>query len=253
MSARRPLVAGNWKMHKTVSQARVLARELRDALDGESDGVEIVICPPFVALAAVADALDGTTIALGAQNVNANAEGAYTGEISPLMLREVGATHVIIGHSERRSHDNETDASVNRKVKSALAHGLTPIVAVGETRDEHDDGRALERVRAQTEIAFLDVAFEDVARCIVAYEPIWAIGSGESDTPEGANAVIAGIRASVRGLEGARILYGGSMKPGNAAAFCAQPDIDGGLIGGASLVAADFAAIVAGAAEAAAV
>jgi triosephosphate isomerase len=170
--------------------------------------------------------------------------GAFTGEISAPMLRELGVTYAILGHSERRAYAGENDDAINRKVRAAIAHGLTPIVAVGETQAEHEEGLAIARVTAQTQIAFANVAPDDVARCVVAYEPIWAIGTGLSDTPENANRVIAAIRASVTGLAAARILYGGSMNAANASALMTQSDIDGGLVGGASLDPETFAAIV---------
>ena len=229
-------------MHETLEGARTLVRQLR-ALT-VPPGVDVVVAPPFTALGAVAAELGGTSIALGAQTMHEAAFGAHTGEISPLMLVDVGVSYVILGHSERRATGGETDDAVNRKVRAALAHGLVPIVAVGETQREHEDGQAIAKITAQTRMAFANVPAADVARCVVAYEPIWAIGTGLSDTPESANGAIARVRAAVPGLANARILYGGSMKPKNAAALMAQPDIDGGLIGGASLDATDFGAIV---------
>jgi triosephosphate isomerase len=246
----RPLIAGNWKMHKTVAQARALVRELR-AAELPHD-VDVVVAPPFTALEAMHEELRGSRIKLGAQTMHEAANGAFTGEISPVMLHELGERFVILGHSERRAYCAETDAGVNRKVKSALAHGITPIVAVGETKDEYEAGRTRERVTAQTRAAFADVPATDVARCVVAYEPIWAIGTGLVDEPENANGVIGEIRAAVTGLEHARLLYGGSMKGENARALMAQPNIDGGLIGGASLTAHAFLAVLNAAGAAAA-
>ena len=240
-SGRRPLIAGNWKMHKTVAEARTLVREIR-ASDLPPD-VDVVVAPPFTALDAAAEELAGSHIGLGAQNVNEHAQGAYTGEISAAMLYDLHVRFVIVGHSERRAM-GETDDVVNAKVRAALAHGLTPILAVGETPDEHRAHRTRERVTQQTRAAFADVSAADVSRCVVAYEPIWAIGTGLSDSPENANDVIGEIRASVEGLAHARLLYGGSMKPENAAALMAQPQIDGGLIGGASLTARSFVAVI---------
>jgi triosephosphate isomerase len=239
--ARRPLIAGNWKMHKTVAEARAFAQELR-ALPLAA-GVDIVVAPPFTALAAVGDGLAGTPVALCAQTMHEAEFGAFTGEISPAMLCELGVTYVILGHSERRAYNGENNDAVNRKVRSALAHGLIPIVAVGETLVEYDADQTVAVVTAQARIAFANVAPADAGRCVVAYEPIWAIGTGRSDTPQNANRVIGEIRASVAGLDAARLLYGGSMKPDNAAALLAEPEIDGGLIGGASLNAATFATI----------
>jgi triosephosphate isomerase len=241
-SGRRPLIAGNWKMHKTVAETRALIRELR-AADLPHD-VDIVVAPPFTALAAAHDELRESHIGLGAQTMNDATHGAFTGEISPVMLEELGVRFVILGHSERRMHCGETDAAVNLKVRAALAHGLTPIVAVGETRDEHAAHRTRERVTAQVRAAFAEVSVPDVMRCVVAYEPIWAIGTGLIDDPENAGDVIGEIRAAVEGLEHARLLYGGSMKGENAAALMAQPNVDGGLVGGASLTASGFLAVV---------
>jgi len=241
-AARRPLIAGNWKMHKTVAEARTLVREVR--AQALPRNVDIVLAPPFTALQAVGEELHGSHIALGAQNMNEAAQGAFTGEISPLMLYELGVRFVILGHSERRMHFCETDLAVNRKVKAALAHGITPIVAVGETKEEHEARRTHAKVRQQARDAFDGVVAPDVARCIVAYEPIWAIGTGLNDQPENANMVIGEIRAAVEGLAHARILYGGSMKGENAVALMEQPNIDGGLIGGASLAAHSFCEIL---------
>jgi triosephosphate isomerase len=240
--SRRPLIAGNWKMHKTVAETLALLRELREYPMPE--GVDVVVCPPFTALAAAHEALRGTSIGLGAQTMHEGTHGAYTGEISAIMLRELGVTWVILGHSERRASCNETDAGVERKIRSALSHGLTPIVAVGETEEEHRRGETHAKVVSQTRAAFAGLNAEEVGGCVVAYEPIWAIGTGLVDDPANANAVIGEIRRSVAGLERARILYGGSMKGENAPALMAQPEIDGGLIGGASLTAPAFTAIV---------
>lgn len=243
---RRPLIAGNWKMHKTIAQTRDLVRDLRTRALPE--GVDVVIAPPFTALACAREALGSSTIALGAQTMHEGASGPFTGEIAAPMLLEIGVSYVILGHSERRASCNETDAGVNRKVRAALENGIVPIVAVGESESEHVAGRAIERVVAQSREAFSGVSPGDVARCVVAYEPIWAIGTGRSDDPEQADGVIAAIRGAVTGLAHARLLYGGSMKAENAAAFLAMANIDGGLIGGASLEVASFAAIVAAAA-----
>ena len=242
-SARRPLIAGNWKMHKTVAEARRFARELAECR--LPDGVDVVVAPPFTALAAVGEILAGTTIAFGAQTMSEHDSGPYTGEIGPPMLLELGVRYVILGHSERRAACGESDAGVNLKVHAAIAHGMTPIVAVGETEEEHEAGRTREKVLEQTRAAFAGVATGDVARCVVAYEPIWAIGTGRTDSPQSANAIIGEIRQCVEGLGEARLLYGGSMKPNNASALMAEPNIDGGLIGGASLSLESFLAIVA--------
>lgn len=246
-AARRPLIAGNWKMHKTIAETRALVSELV-AID-IPDGIDVAIAPPFTALAAARDALGNSHIALAAQTMHDVAHGAFTGEISAAMLREVGVTYVILGHSERRAFCGESDDGINRKVRSALINGMTPIVAVGETATEHELGQTHARVSYQVRAAFDGIAPEDVARCVVAYEPIWAIGTGLNDSPDNASDVIGKIRTSVAGLANARILYGGSMKGENAAALLAQPTIDGGLIGGASLTAVAFGAIVAAARE----
>jgi len=242
---RRPFIAGNWKMHQTAASGTALATEIAAAIPPQAhERVDVVLCPPFTALPAVAAALAGTGLLLGAQDVSAFEWGAYTGQISAPMLLEFGVRYVIVGHSERRAYCGETDAGVSAKVRRALEHGLTPIVAVGETLEEHRAGAAEQKVAGQIRLAFEGVTRADVERCVVAYEPIWAIGSGVSDTPEDAAAVIAAIRRAVPGLENARCLYGGSMKPENADALLAHVEIDGGLIGGASLKAAGFAQIV---------
>jgi triosephosphate isomerase len=242
---RRPLIVGNWKMHKTIAETRALVQALRAV--SLPAGVQVVVAPPFTALAAAREELRDSPIELGAQTMHELNHGPYTGEISPVMLGELGVRWVILGHSERRAYYSETDDAVGHKVRAALAHGITPIVAVGETATEHEEGATLSKVTLQARAAFAGLAPDAVARCVVAYEPIWAIGSGLVDEPESANAVIAEIRASVEGLGNTRMLYGGSMKGENAAALLAQPEIDGGLIGGASLQAASFLAIVAAA------
>ncbi len=246
--ARKLLIAGNWKMHKTLAETRAFIADVRER-PLPLDAVDAVICPPFTALAAARDALTGSHIGLGAQNVNWAVQGAFTGEISAPMLGELGVGWVVIGHSERRALFGELDFRVNEKARAALAYGITPIVAVGETEDEHAAGRARDTVCAQIAAAFVGMPAADVARCVVAYEPIWAIGTGRADTPEGANAIMGEIRGAVEGLQDVRILYGGSMNAGNVASFVAQPDIDGGLVGGASLDPASFAALLDGARE----
>ncbi|HTW83864.1 MAG TPA: triose-phosphate isomerase [Candidatus Sulfotelmatobacter sp.] len=243
MSAVKRLVVANWKMHKTQAQTRAFVADLL----GRTlplDAVDVVICPPFTALDAARDALGDAPIGLGAQNVHWAPQGAFTGEISAPMLVELGVRWVIIGHSERRALFGELDFRVNEKVQIALAYGITPIVAVGETEDEHAAGLARTRVEAQVRAAFADVPAQQVARCVVAYEPIWAIGTGRADSPPQADAILAAIRGAVEGLREARILYGGSMNLENVAAFVAQPNIDGGLVGGASLDPATFSALL---------
>ena len=246
MHAARALVAGNWKMHKTVAESTAFVRELL-ALEPDLEAVDAVIFPPFTALYAVGEALAGSRLGLGGQTMCDCEAGAFTGEISPLMLLDCGARWVILGHSERRAYNGETDAAINRKVHSALRLGLTPIVAVGESAADHAAGRTYAHVVAQTTAAFDGVTPADVARCVVAYEPIWAIGTGLSDSPPAANNVMAQIRSAVAGLEQTRILYGGSVKPDNIGAFVAQPHIDGALVGGASLAPQSFADLIANA------
>lgn len=246
---RQPFVAGNWKMYKTIAEARHLVSELVPGLQAVK-GVEKVLCPPFTALLAVRSLLEGTDIGLGAQNLHWEASGAFTGEISPLMVAEL-CQYVIIGHSERRAYFGETDASVNRKVQAALLHGLKPIVCVGETLEEYESERTREVVSRQVREGLARLDLSDGNLLIIAYEPVWAIGTGRAATPEGANAVIADvIRTSLADLFGEavaaeiRVLYGGSVKASNAAEFFVQPEIDGALVGGASLKADEFVPIV---------
>jgi triosephosphate isomerase len=246
MHSERALVAGNWKMHKTVAESTAFVRDLL-ALRPDLEAVDAVVFPAFTALWEVGEALSGSRLGLGAQTMCDCDTGAYTGEISPLMLLDCGARWVILGHSERRAYNGETDAAINRKVHAALRVGITPIVAVGESAEDHAAGRTHAHVIAQTTAAFDGVTAADVARCVVAYEPIWAIGSGLSDSPEAASDVMAQIRGAVAGLDQTRILYGGSVKPDNIGAFVAQPHIDGALVGGASLLAQSFADLIANA------
>ena len=242
---RRTLIVGNWKMHKTIVQARQLVRALLDDKSWQHTNIDVVIAPPFTALAAVSIELGSATKPrLGAQTMHWGEQGAYTGEISPLMLLEVGCKFVILGHSERRADEGETDLRVNMKVKSALKHGITPIIAVGESVSEHEQGRAKERVCSQILAALDGIDAEGRQRCVLAYEPIWAIGSGLAEDPRTADDVMGAIRFCDPTLANARILYGGSMKPGNVAGFIAQPNIDGGLIGGASLDAMIFSELI---------
>jgi triosephosphate isomerase (TIM) len=246
---RKPVVAGNWKMNKTASEAVDLARELVAAIQ-PFVSVERVLCPPFTALAAVAPLLAGTGLGLGAQNMHWEKSGAYTGEVSPLMLAGL-CRYVILGHSERRQYFAETDENVNKKVKTALAHGLTPIVCVGENLAENEAGQTAAVVTRQTRAAYAGLTAGDALKTIIAYEPVWAIGTGKAATPAGANAVIGlHIRGALADLyasavaDAVRVQYGGSVTAANAADLMAQPDIDGALVGGASLKPAEFAAIV---------
>ena len=212
--------------------------------------MDVVVCPPFVCIAAAAEALKGSNVRLGAQNMHFEQSGAYTGEISPGMLKSLGVEYVILGHSERRQYFGETDEGVNRKAKAAIAEGITPIICVGETLEQRESGITTEIVRNQTKLALQGITAEQAAAVVIAYEPIWAIGTGKTATSQDANETIGTIRAEVAEVLGAdtaakvRIQYGGSMKPANAAELMAMPEIDGGLIGGAALKAEDFAAIV---------
>ncbi len=252
---RRPFIAGNWKMHKTVAEGVALAQALREAL-ADVTTMELAVCPPATALYAVAQALEGSNIGVGAQNMHWEAQGAFTGEIAPPMVAEV-ARYVIIGHSERRQYFGETDETVNRKIKAALAHGLTPIVCIGESLEQNRAGETVAFVGAQIRGAFAGLSAEEARRLVLAYEPIWAIGTGLTATPEDANRIIRqAIRDVLRGLydeataEAIRVQYGGSVKPHNMAGFIVMPEIDGALVGGASLKADSFAAIVRNAVEA---
>jgi len=247
---RRPIVAGNWKMNKTVGESLTLIRELRGMVSMVRDKVEVVVAPPFTALAPVAKAIVDSNIRLAGQNCFWEVWGAYTGEVSAPMLAEVGCLYVILGHSERRQYFGETDETVNRRVKAALNSQLLPIICIGETLAQREGGRTLEVVTRQLSAALESFAAADVARFVIAYEPIWAIGTGRNATSNQAQEVHAHIREQLTGLysreisEKVRIQYGGSVKPENAAELMGQPDIDGALVGGASLKAADFAAIV---------
>ncbi|KZE44345.1 triose-phosphate isomerase [Brevibacillus parabrevis] len=248
---RTPIIAGNWKMFKTIAEAKAFAAEAKAG--NNTSGVQKVICAPFTALAALKEALAGTDIAVGAQNMHFAEQGAYTGEVSASMLKEIGVEYVILGHSERRQYFNETDETVNQKVVAALAADLVPIVCVGESLEQREAGETANVVRMQTEGAFAGLTAEQVTKAIIAYEPIWAIGTGKSSTAEDANETIAIIRSVVAErfgratAEAVRIQYGGSVKPENIASYMAQPDIDGALVGGASLAADSYLQLVAGA------
>jgi len=245
---RIPFVAGNWKMNKTVAEARDLVFKLSDGLR-EVKGVEKVLCPPYPSLAAVYDLIQGTDIGLGAQNMHWEEKGAFTGEVSPPMVREF-CRYVILGHSERRAYFGETDETVNRKLRAAQTFDLTPIVCVGETLEQYESNRTRETVARQTGQSLRDVDPVFASRIVVAYEPVWAIGTGKASTGENANAVVADIiRPALAELYGQdtaqaiRVLYGGSVTAANAAEFFSQPEIDGALVGGASLKVDEFTAI----------
>jgi triosephosphate isomerase (TIM) len=249
--ARKTFVCGNWKMHKTVAEATALVTELAEGLAGDAR-VQVGVAPAFTALAAVGAALKGAPIELCAQDVHWEAQGAFTGEVSAPMLADVGVRHGIVGHSERRQYFGETDEMVRKKVGALLAAGLRPIVCVGELLAEREAGRTLEVVGRQVRGGLAGLPSEVLAAVTVAYEPVWAIGTGKTATTAQAQEVHAAIRAILRELGGAaadsiRIQYGGSVKPENAAELLSQPDVDGALVGGASLKAKDFLAIVKGA------
>jgi triosephosphate isomerase len=237
---RKPIIAGNWKMHMTIAEATVFVRTIRRGLN-EIKGVDRVLCPPFTTLAAVKDLLAASDIGLGAQNMHWEEKGAFTGEVSPRMVEEL-CQYVILGHSERRAYFGETDEGVNRKVKAALALGLTPIVCVGETEKEHDAGQTEQVVSGQVRDCLAGLSAHDVTQLVIAYEPVWAIGTGKAATPAGAGSVIGlNIRGTIARLydeataQAVRVQYGGSVTPGNIAEFMAHADIDGALVGGASL------------------
>jgi triosephosphate isomerase (TIM) len=252
MADRRPIMAGNWKMHHTHLEAIQVVQKLSYQLDERDyDACEVVVCPAFTALRSVQTVLESDRIpmSLGAQDVHWNDQGAFTGEVSPPMLAKLNVAYVIVGHSERRQLFGETDETVNRKLKAVLSHGMSPIVCVGETLDEREDGRTDTRVDGQTRAAFAGVKADDAARCVVAYEPIWAIGTGRNATPEDANATIAVVRSTLRelykaGADAMRVQYGGSVKPGNIADLMAMPEVDGALVGGASLDPDEFARVI---------
>lgn len=247
--SRKKFIAGNWKMNTTLEDASKLAQDLVAAMGTVTD-VTIAICPPYTNLSEVAKIIKGSSIKLGAQDVHWEASGAYTGKISCSMLKSVGVTYVIVGHSEQRQYFNETDDTVNKKVKAVLAAGLLPIVCVGETLEERKSGKMDAVIDRQTRGAFAGISVEDALKCTIAYEPVWAIGTGETATPAQANEAHVFIRKIMAGLYSVSdadkviIQYGGSMKPDNAKELLAQSDVDGGLIGGAALKAAPFLGIV---------
>lgn len=244
---RKPIIAGNWKMNKTPSEAKALVSELIPLVkDAQCD---VVVCTPAVDFAAVSEVIRGTNVKLGAENMHFKESGAYTGELSAAMLKESGVTHVILGHSERRQYFGETDATVNLRTLAAVHAGLTPIVCVGEKKEEREAGYTNALVSYQTLIALTGLTAEQVRGVVIAYEPVWAIGTGLTATDEQANETIGVIREAIRSAYGdaaddVRIQYGGSMNPKNCKGLMAQPQIDGGLIGGASLKAEDFAKVV---------
>jgi triosephosphate isomerase (TIM) len=253
MTDRRPIIAANWKMHKTHLEAIQAVQKLSYLLDKtDTDRVDVVIVPPFTALRSVQTLLDSDKIpyALGAQNVHPDDQGAFTGEVSPLMLAALKVAYVIVGHSERRKLFGEDDLFVNKKLRSALAHGITPILCVGETLEERDADGTESKVTEQIRRAFDQVDAEQAATVVIAYEPIWAIGTGRNAEPSDAGRVVEVIRTTLAGryddavAKAVRVQYGGSVKPGNIRGFMAHPEIDGALVGGASLDPEEFALIV---------
>ena len=247
---RKKIIAGNWKMNVLPSETAKLVREVVEATKAYTN-VEVVCCTPAIDIPMAVAAAAGTHVGVGAENAHWEAKGAFTGEISTGMLTDIGAKYVIIGHSERRQYFGETDETVNKRTRAVIAAGMTAIVCVGETLAEREAGKLNEVIERQMNVGLKDISKDDCAKLVIAYEPVWAIGTGKTATPDQAQEVHALIRATLAKLVGqetadtVRIQYGGSMKPGNAAELLAKPDIDGGLIGGAALKAADFAGIVA--------
>lgn len=248
MSKRHPIIAGNWKMNKNVREAREYAGKLLERV-GEVTDIDVVVCAPFTALGVLKDDLEESVIHIGAQDLFWEASGAYTGEISAEMLVDIACTYVIVGHSERREIMHETDEEIAKKVKAALKAGLTPILCVGENLDQREEGRALAIVRGQVEKDLIELPPKELKRVVIAYEPLWAIGTGKTSSSEDAQTMCAAIRSTLAGIAGAvadevNILYGGSVKADNIAELMAQPDIDGALVGGASLDADGFARLI---------
>ena len=241
---RKPIIAGNWKMHKTIAEAVEFVNDIKDKVNNTD--VEAVICAPFTLLKDLKEATKGTNIKIGAQNMHYAEQGAFTGEISAPMLKELNIDYVVLGHSERRQYFNETNETVNKKVVKALEEGIDPILCVGETLEEREASETKNVCKEQTEKALVGVSAEDMKKVVIAYEPVWAIGTGKTATAEDANDVIAYIREVVKGLYGeeiseeVRIQYGGSVKPSNVAEIMNQSDIDGALVGGASLDVESF-------------
>lgn len=245
---RIPIIAGNWKMHKTIDEAVQFVQDIKEPVSGTD--IEVVLCTPYTMLLSVKEAIKGTNIKLAAQNIHWEEKGAFTGEISPLMLKEIGIDYCIIGHSERRQYFNETDETVNKKVHTSLKHGIKPIICVGETLDQRESGQTLIHIKNQVIKALEGVQPSRIKDIVLAYEPIWAIGTGKTATSKEANDVIYNIREIVKDLYGEdlcteiRIQYGGSVKGSNIEEIMNQEDIDGALVGGASLKASEFVEIV---------
>jgi triosephosphate isomerase len=244
---RKPIIAGNWKMHKTIAEAVEFVNDIKDKVNNTD--VEAVICAPFTLLKDLKEATKGTNIKIGAQNMHYAEQGAFTGEISAPMLKELNIDYVVLGHSERRQYFNETNETVNKKVIKALEEGIDPILCVGETLEEREASETKNVCKEQTEKALVGVSAEDMKKVVIAYEPVWAIGTGKTATSEDANDVISYIRQVVANIYGdlaneVRIQYGGSVKPSNVAEIMNQSDIDGALVGGASLKANDYVELV---------
>jgi len=244
-SVPRTILAGNWKMHKTAAETVAFLEAFLPQVTALPEQIEIVIAPPFLSIPSAAQMLSGTRVRLGAQTMHWELAGAFTGEISAPMLREFGVTNVILGHSERRAYCNETDRTVHMKVRTALEQGLTPIVAVGETLDTRNAGAADETVTAQTRAALDGLSRSELARVVIAYEPIWAIGTGRNCATEEADRIMGTIRACLDGLSATPILYGGSVTAENIAGYMQRRNINGALVGGASLDPGGFAALIA--------
>jgi len=245
---RKPIIAGNWKMNNTIKEALELIEEIKAT--SLNNDVEAVVCVPYTSLVSVKQAVEGTNIKLGAQNMHWEESGAFTGEISPLMLKEIGVDYCIIGHSERRQYFNETDDTVNKKLKSALSHKILPIVCVGETLEEREANKAEAIVKNQVTKGFEGISGDEIKNIVIAYEPIWAIGTGRTASSDDANSMCTFIRETIGGLYGEelkdiiRIQYGGSVKPSNVKELMEKSDIDGALVGGASLKADDFVKLI---------
>ena len=245
---RIPIIAGNWKMNKTINEGVEFVKSIKD-ITNQTD-VEVVICAPYTLLNDLAKEVEESELKIGAQNMHFEESGAYTGEISPLMLSEIGVDYVIIGHSERRQYFNETDETVNKKIKTSLEYYINPIVCLGETLEERESGSEKEIVKNQFLKAFADIEKENMLKCVIAYEPIWAIGTGKTASSEDANEMISYIRSLIKEKYGEevseeiRIQYGGSVKPDNVSEIMNQPDIDGALVGGASLSVDSFMELV---------
>ncbi|MDA9101087.1 triose-phosphate isomerase [Omnitrophica bacterium] len=252
--ARKPLIAGNWKMFKTLDEATSLVQTIKAGVY-KVNGCQIVICPPFTALSTAAKLLADSPVELGAQNMHPETEGAFTGEISPMMIKTINCRYVILGHSERRLYFFETNEFINEKVKTALKYSLIPIVCIGETLRERESRQEFEVVKIQFENSLKDITKEEIVKCVIAYEPVWAIGTGKTASPEQAEQMQSYVRRLLKekfgkdAAERVQILYGGSVKPDNISALMSKPNVDGALVGGASLKGESFTQIVLGAVE----